>query len=124
MNAQTQTHVRRRSVTDADTWTKAKTQGRQTRKGLVTCLPLGQQHFEAVKESPQYCRKVSWTKMAQNGQNDHFGQNGLIPNWILVLARPRWTKMVHLGPSWAKEVYFGPFRSANRTLASPELWAK
>ena len=26
--------------------------------------------------------------MAQNGPNDHFGQNDLIPNWILAFARP------------------------------------
>ena len=61
--------------------------------------------------------------MVQNGQNDHFGQNDLIPNRILVFERPRWTKMVHFGPFWPKEVYFGPFRSANRTLATPDLWA-
>ena len=24
------------------------------------------------------------------------------------------------GPFWSKEVHFGPFRSANRTLASPD----
>ena len=51
--------------------------------------------------------------MIQNGPNDHFGQNDLIPNWILALAR-------HFGPFWsilAFEVHFGPFRSANRTLA-------
>ena len=52
--------------------------------------------------------------------NDHFGQNGLIPNWILAFARPKWTKMVHFGPFWPEEVHFGPFRSANRTLAIPE----
>ena len=28
--------------------------------------------------------------------------------------------LVHFGPFWPKEVYFGPFRSANRTLATPE----
>ena len=54
--------------------------------------------------------------MVQNGQNGHFGQIDLIPNRILVFARPKWTKMVHFGPFWPKEVYFGPFRSANRTL--------
>ena len=59
--------------------------------------------------------------MVQNGPNDHFGQNDLIPNWILAFARPKWTKMVHFGPFWPKEVHFGPFRSANRTLAIPEL---
>ena len=55
------------------------------------------------REWPRYCRKVYWTKMAQNGPNDHFGQNDLIPNWILAFARP--AKMdqngpflVHLGP--------------------------
>ena len=69
------------------------------------------------REWPQYCRKVYWTKMAQNGQNDHFGQNALIPNRILVFARPKWTILVHFGLFWPKEVHFGPFRSANRTLA-------
>ena len=28
--------------------------------------------------------------------------------------------MVHLGPFWPDEVHFGPFRSANRTLATPD----
>ena len=28
--------------------------------------------------------------------------------------------MGHFGPFWPKEVPFGPFRSANRTLATPE----
>ena len=28
--------------------------------------------------------------------------------------------MVHFGPFWPKEVHFGPFRSANRTLVTPE----
>ena len=35
--------------------------------------------------------------MVRNGPNDHFGQNGLIPNWISAFARPKWTKMVHFG---------------------------
>ena len=47
--------------------------------------------------------------MAQNGQNDHFGQNDLIPNRILV--DQKWTKMVHFVHFGLKEVYFGPFRS-------------
>ena len=58
--------------------------------------------------------------MVQNGPNDHFGQNALIPNSILAFARPKWTKMVHFGPFWPEEVHFGPFRSANRTLAIPK----
>ena len=58
--------------------------------------------------------------MVQNGPNDHFGQNGLILNWILAFARPKWTKMVHFGPFWPEEVHLGPFRSANRTLATPD----
>ena len=58
--------------------------------------------------------------MVQNGPNDHFGRNGLIPNWILAFAKPKWTKMVYFGPFWPDEVHFGPFRSANRTLAIPE----
>ena len=28
-----------------------------------------------LREWPRYCRKVYWTKMDQNGPNDHFGQN-------------------------------------------------
>ena len=28
--------------------------------------------------------------------------------------------MDHFGPFWPREVYFGPFRSANRTLATPD----
>ena len=66
-----------------------------------------------IREWPRYCRKVYWTKMVQND---------LIPNWNLACERPKWTKMVHFGPFWPKEVHFGPFRSANRTLAIPELW--
>ena len=58
--------------------------------------------------------------MDQDGPNDHFGQNDLIPNSILAFARPKWTKMVHFGPFWSREVHFGPFRSANRTLAIPD----
>ena len=57
--------------------------------------------------------------MVQNGPNDHFGQNGLIPNWILAFARPKWTKMVR--PFWPEQAHFGPFRSTNRTLAIPDL---
>ena len=58
--------------------------------------------------------------MALNGPNNHFGQKDLIPNWILSFARPKWTKMVHLGPFWPEEVHFGPLRSANRTPAIPD----
>ena len=75
---------------------------------------------QSFREWPRYCRKEYWTKMVQNGPNDHFGQNDLIPNWILAFARPKWTKMVHFGPFWPEEVHFGPFRSANRTLAIPD----
>ena len=56
----------------------------------------------------------------QNGQNDHFGKNDLIPNWNLAFAGQKWTKMAHFGPFWSIEVYFGPSRSANRSLATPE----
>ena len=62
--------------------------------------------------------------MVQNGPNDHFGQNDLIPNRTLAFARPKWTKMVHFGPFWPREVHFGPFRSANRTLAIPDISVK
>ena len=81
------------------------------------------QNFQKInlnREWPRYCRKVYWTRMVQNGPNDHFGQNDLIPNRILAFARPKWTKMVHVGPFWPEEVHFGPFRSANRTLALPD----
>ena len=67
-----------------------------------------------AKEWPWYCRKVYWTKMAPNGQNDLSGQNDLILNRILVFARPKWTILVHFGLK-----RFGPFRSASRTLATP-----
>ena len=60
------------------------------------------------REWPRHCRKVCWTKMAQNGQNDHFGQNDLIPNRIVVLARPKWTKMVHFGLERSSLVHLGP----------------
>ena len=53
---------------------------------------------------------LSESVLEQNGPNDHFGQNALIPTWILAFAGPHWTKTVH----------FGPFRSANRTLAIPD----
>ena len=49
-----------------------------------------------------------WTKIAQNGQNDHFGQNDLIPNRILVFARQRWTKMVHFGLTTSILVHLRP----------------
>ena len=61
-----------------------------------------------TKEWLRYCRKVCRIKMAQNGQNDHFGQNDLIPNWNLAFERPKWTKMVHLGPFWSILVHLGP----------------
>ena len=60
------------------------------------------------REWPRHCRKEYWTKMDQNGPKDHFGQNDLIPNWILAFARPKWTKMAHFGPFWPEEVHFGP----------------
>ena len=52
--------------------------------------------FEILREWPRYCRKVYWTKMVQNGPNDHFGQNNLIPNRILAFARPK-SILVHFG---------------------------
>ena len=68
------------------------------------------------KDWPRYCRKVHWTKMAQNGHNDHFGQNDLIPNRIWGFST-RETSSGQNVPFWPEEVRFGPFRSANRTLA-------
>ena len=58
--------------------------------------------------SGRYCLKMYWTKMVQNGPNDHFGQNDLIPNWILAFARPKWTKMVHFGLTRSILVHLGP----------------
>ena len=46
--------------------------------------------------------------MVQNGQNDHFGQNDLIPTWILVFARPKWTILVHFGLKRSILVHLGP----------------
>ena len=75
-------------------------------------------HFD-TKEWPRYCRKVYWTKMVQNGQIDHFGQNDLIP--IRNFRTGFWHSQDQNGPFWSILVYSGPFRSANRTLATPEL---
>ena len=61
-----------------------------------------------IREWPRYCRKVYWTKMVQNGPNDHVGPNDLIPNWILAFARPKWTKMVHFGLKRSILVHLGP----------------
>ena len=77
------------------------------------CLDLIPPSVRGVfREWPQHCRKECWTKMVQSGPNDHFGQNDLIPNWILAFGRPKWTKTVHFAPFWLEEVHFGPFRSA------------
>ena len=46
--------------------------------------------------------------MAQNGPNDHFGQNDLILNWILAFARPKWTILVHFGLKRSILVHLGP----------------
>ena len=44
-----------------------------------------------------------------NGSNDHFGQNDLIPNRILLaFARPKWTKMAHFGLERSILVHSGP----------------
>ena len=58
---------------------------------------------------------LSESVLDQNGPNDHFAQNDLIPNWIFFGIRE--TKMDHFGPFWPEGVHFGPFRSADRTLA-------
>ena len=98
-------------------------------RGLKVCVawrfPANpEDHLKRLKmldrEWSRHCRKEYWTKMVQNGPDDHFGQNDLIPNWFLAFARPTWTKMVHFGLFWPEEVHFGPFRSANRTLAIPD----
>ena len=41
---------------------------------------------------------LSESVLDQNGPNDHFGQNDIVPNRILAFARPRWSILVHLGP--------------------------
>ena len=53
----------------------------------------GLKHFRR-KEWPRYCRKVYWTKMIQNGQDDLFGPT--------------------------ERDQFGPFASVNRTMATPK----
>ena len=42
-----------------------------------------------TRQCPRYCRKVCWTEMAQNGTNDHFGQNDPISNRISAFTRPK-----------------------------------
>ena len=47
----------------------------------------------------------------QNGPNDHFGQNGLIPNWILASRDqngPKWSILVHFGLKRPILVHLGP----------------
>ena len=61
-----------------------------------------------VKEWPRYCRKAYWTKMVRSGQNGQFGQNDFIPNGILALTRPKWTKMVHFGLKRSILAHLGP----------------
>ena len=65
------------------------------------------------REWPRYCREVYWIKMVQTGQNDHFGQNDPL------FRTGFWHSRDQNGPFWSHEVSFGPFRSANRTLATP-----
>ena len=59
---------------------------------------------------------LSESALAQNGANDHFGQNDLFRTGFSI----RETKMDHFGPFWPEEVHFGLLRSANRTLAIPD----
>ena len=87
--------------------TTQKTKGKtlkKTRKFLVT-------------------KKKKGISKNQGKEDQGFGQNSLIPNWILVFARPRRDQNgPHFGPFWPTDVYFfGPFRPANRTLATPEF---
>ena len=61
------------------------------------------------------------TKMVQNDQDKHFGQNHLVPNRTSAL---KWTNMSRNGPCWSfglslKVVYFVGFLSANHTVATP-----
>ena len=50
----------------------------------------------AHKEWPQNCRKKYWTKMVQNGPNDHFGQMTYSEQDFSI----RETKMDHKGQFW------------------------
>ena len=67
-------------------------------------------------------------RLPKNGPNNHFGQNDLIPNRILALARPKWTEMVHFGLFWPQDslvkrpicVHLGP--PTVRTLAIPDFF--
>ena len=43
-----------------------------------------------------------------NGRLDHFGQNDLIPNWILAFARPKWSILVHFGLKRSILLHLGP----------------
>ena len=99
-------------------------QSRATAGISIARIPESRAWNRQSMEWPRCCRKVYWTKLVQNGQNDHFGQNDLIPNWILAFARPKWTILAYFGPFCPKQVYFGPFRSAaNRTLATPDRYS-
>ena len=51
-------------------------------------------------------RAPSWTGRALN--SSYFGQNDLIPNWILAFATPKWTILVHFGLKRSILVHLGP----------------
>ena len=62
-----------------------------------------------------------WTKMVQNGPDDHFGQNDLFPNWILAFARPKWTKMVHFGPFWPEGPFWSIYQKTREGCGCPKF---
>ena len=110
---------------------------RRKRAPFSAKTPLGGRYFFApdlfalkhtqTRAWPRYCRKVCWTKMVQNGPNDHFGQNDLIPDWILAFARPKWTKMVHFGLRRSILVHLGPPTVLWPFLTNPTsrgMWAR
>ena len=68
------------------------------------------------KESPEYCRKVYWTKMARNGQNDHLVK-------MTFFRTGFWYSRDQNGPKWSILVHFGPKRSILVHLGPPTvLW--
>ena len=83
-------------------------------------LCLSQLYVRGQRQSPKSsvrCTGPRWPKMVKTAT---WGQDDLIANRILAFA----TKIDQTGPLWsilALKGLFGPFRSANRTLATPRF---
>ena len=70
---------------------------------------------------------LSESVLDQNGPNDYFGQNDLIPNRLLAFARPKWSILVHFGLKRSILVHLGPPTVlwpflTKESLAASDFW--